>query len=81
MKITMPRILPRKASVLLYRKPRHTDQYLHYSFHHQTSCKEIAVSSLFNRTYSIITNKDDLYKKKLSNKASVKGEQISGKHY
>ena len=63
MKITMPRILPRKASVLLYRKPRHTDQYLHYSFHLQTSCKEIAVSSLFNRTFSIIANKDDLYKK------------------
>ena len=43
-------------------KPMHTDQYLHYSSHHQTSCKESVVSSLFNRTYSIITKKDDLYK-------------------
>ena len=48
-------------SVLVYRKPTHTDQYLHYSSHHQTSCKEIVVSSLFNRAYSIITNKDDLH--------------------
>ena len=52
-----------EISVLVYRKPTHTDQYLHYRFHHQTSCKENVVSSLFNRTCSIITNKDDLNKK------------------
>ena len=51
-----------KISVLVYRKPTHTDQYLHYISQHQTSCKENVVSSLFNRAYSIITNKDDLYK-------------------
>ena len=37
-------------------------QYPHYSSHHQTSSKESVVSSLFNRAYSIITNKDDLHK-------------------
>ena len=67
-----------EISVLVYSKPTHTDQYLHYSYHHQTNCKESVVSSLFNRAYSIITNKDDLYKEK---KASVKGERISRKHY
>ena len=41
---------------------KHTDPYLHYSSHHQTSSKESVVSSLFNRAYSIITNKDDLHK-------------------
>ena len=51
-----------KVSVLVYRKPTNTDQYLHYSSHHQKSRKESVVSSLFNRAYSIITNKDDLYK-------------------
>ena len=51
-----------KISVLVYRKPTHTDQYLHCSSHHQTSCKKVVVFSLFNRAYSIITNKDDLYK-------------------
>ena len=51
-----------EISVLVYRKPTQTDQYLHYSSHHQTSCKESVVSSLFNRAYSIITNKDDLHK-------------------
>ena len=30
--------------------------------HHQTCCKKIVVFSLFNRAYSIITNKDDLFK-------------------
>ena len=52
----------REISVLVYRKLSQTDQYLHYSSHHQTSCKESVVSSLFNRAYSIITNKDDLHK-------------------
>ena len=51
-----------EISVLVYRKPTHTDQYLHYSSHHQTSCKKSVVSSLFNKAYSIITNKDDLHK-------------------
>ena len=51
-----------KFSVLVYRKPTHTDQYLHYSSRHQTSCKESVVSFLFNRAYSIITNKDNLHK-------------------
>ena len=51
-----------KISVLVYNKPTHTDQYLHYSSHHQTSCKGSVVSSLFNRAYSIITNKDYLAK-------------------
>ena len=51
-----------ETSVLVYRKPTHTDQNLHYSSHHRTSCKESVVSSLCNRAYSIITNKDDLHK-------------------
>ena len=51
-----------EISVLVYRKPTHTDQNLHYTSRHQTSCKESVVSSLFNRAYSIITNKDDLHK-------------------
>ena len=40
----------------------HTDQYLHYSSHHQTNCKKSVVSSLFDREYSIITRKDDITK-------------------
>ena len=48
--------------VLVYKKPTLTDQYLHYSSHHQKRCKESVVSSLFNRANSIITYKDDLHK-------------------
>ena len=51
-----------EISLLVYRKLTHTDQYLHYSSHHQTSCQESVVSFLFNRACSIITNKDDLHK-------------------
>ena len=51
-----------EISVLVYRKPTQTDQYLHYSSHQQASCKESNISSLFDRAYSIITNKNDLHK-------------------
>ena len=51
-----------KIPALVYRKTTHTDQYLHYSSHHQTSCRESVVSSLLNKAYSIISNKDDLHK-------------------
>ena len=34
-----------KISILVYRKPVRTDQYLHYSPYHQTSFKESVVSS------------------------------------
>ena len=51
-----------EISVLVYRKPTHTDQNLQYSFHHRKSCKENVASSLLNRACSIITNKDDLRK-------------------
>ena len=61
-----------KISVLVYRKPTHTDQYLHYSSHRQTSCEKIAATSLFNRAYSIITNKDDLYKENAKTKQVLK---------
>ena len=50
-------------SLLVYKMPTYIDQHLQYSSHHQTSCKESAVFSLFNRAYSIITSKDDLTKK------------------
>ena len=36
-----------EISELVYTKPTHTDQYLHDSSHHQTSCKDSVVSSLF----------------------------------
>ena len=48
--------------VLVYSKLALTDQYLHYSSHHQTSCRVIVISPLFNRAYSDITSKDDLTK-------------------
>ena len=47
---------------MVYRKPTHTDQYLHYTSYHQTSCQESVISSLFGRTYFIIANKDDIAK-------------------
>ena len=58
--------------LLVYRKLTHTDQYLNYSSHHQISCKEYIVSSLFNRPYSIITNKDNLHKENARMKQVLK---------
>ena len=44
----------------------HTNQYKHCSSHHQTISKKSVVSSLYNRAYSIITNKEDLNKENVS---------------
>ena len=68
-----------EISVLVYRKPRHTDQYLHYNSHQQASCEESVVSFMFNRAYSIITNKHDLHKEN----ARIKQvwQWIPRKHY
>ena len=68
-----------KISVLVYRKPTNTDQHLHYSSHHQTSCKEIAVSFFFYRVYSIITNENDLNKENVSIKQALK-ELVTAYH-
>lgn len=61
-----------KIFVLVYWKPMHTEQYLHYSSHHQTSCKESALPSFFSGAYSITTNEDDLTKRKTRMKEVVK---------
>ena len=42
-----------KATVLVYKKLTHTEKYVHYSSHPQTSCKESVVSFLFNKAYCI----------------------------
>ena len=72
-----------ESSVLVSLKPTHTEQYLHYSSHHQASCKESVVSSLFNRAYPITTNKDDLHKESARIKQVLKEnghqESISNK--
>ena len=66
-----------EISVLVYRKPMYTDQYLHYNSYCQTSCKESYFFSLFNRAYSIITNKDDLNQnKKKKTKKTPKNARI-----
>ena len=61
-----------KISVLVYRKLTYIDQYLQYHSHHQTSCKESVVSTLFNRAYSIILNNDNLYKENARIKQMLK---------
>ena len=64
-----------EMSVLVYRKPAHTEQYLDCSSHHQTSCKESVLSSLFNRAYSIIRNKDN------SDKENTRIKQVLKENY
>ena len=61
-----------EISILVYWKPTHTNQHLHYSSHHQTSCKESVVSYLSNKSYSITTNKDDLHKENVRIKQVLK---------
>ena len=61
-----------KIYVFVYMTPTLTGQYLRYSYYRQTGCKESVASSLFNRAYSIIPNKDELYKENAKIKQVLK---------
>ena len=60
---------------LPYGKLTDSVQYLHFTSHDQESCKGSAVSSFFNKAYSIIQNRDGFRKE------NAKGEWISGNNY
>ena len=47
-------------SVLVYRKPTHTDQYLNYNSNHPSQTKDAVISALFRRAKDIISEKKDL---------------------
>ena len=49
-------------SILVYRKPTHTDQYLNYNSNHPVKTKDAVVSALFKRAKEIISDKGDLEK-------------------
>ena len=46
----------------MFRRPSYGHQHLHYNYHHQTSCNNCAVFSLFHAAYFIISNNNDLNK-------------------
>ena len=49
-------------SVLVYRKPTHTDQYLNFNSNHQASTKDAVISALFRRARDIVSDVNDLKK-------------------
>ena len=70
-----------KISILVYRMPTHTDQYLQYSSHNEAGCKGSFDSSLFNRARFIITNKDDLTKENARIKLMLNENDFQQKPY
>ena len=43
-------------SVKIYRKPTHTNQYLKYTSHNQTSAKQSVITALFDRADNVVSN-------------------------
>ncbi len=46
--------------VTVYRKPTHTDRYLHFNSHHPLSAKRAAVRSLFDRARNVTLRKENM---------------------
>ena len=47
-------------SVLVYRKPTHTDQYLNFQSNHSSQTKDAVISALFRRARDIVSDRKDL---------------------
>ena len=45
--------------VTVFRKPTHTDRYLHFNSHHPISAKRAAARSLFDRTRNVTLRKEN----------------------
>ena len=59
----------------IYRKPTHTDQYLHFDSHHHAKQKIGIIKTFRHRINTIITKEQD----KLTEEAHVKAERSSQK--
>ena len=49
-----------RISVLVYRKPTHTDQYLNFVSNHPAGTKDAVISALFRRARDIVSDQNDL---------------------
>ena len=65
-------------SVLVYRKPTHTDQYLQFTSNHPSSTKDAVMSSLFRRAKEIVSDENDLKREneRISNVLSENGYSV-----
>ena len=51
-----------RLNTTVYRKPTHTDQYLHWDSHHATTSKYSMIGTLYHRTRTVCCNPDQLQK-------------------
>ena len=50
----------KSISVNIYRKPTHTDQYLHFTSHHNYKAKQSVITTLFERAQTAVSNKKEV---------------------
>ena len=63
--------------VTVFRKPTHTDRYLHFSSHHPASAKRAAVRSLFDRARNVTLRKENLREEEEHLTTTFQTEELS----
>ena len=66
-----------RLNTTVYRKPTHTDQYLHWDSHHVITSKYSVVGTLFHRARTICSNPEQLQKEEKHLYHSPKKMEIS----
>ena len=67
----------RTISVKIYRKPKHTNQYVKYTSQNPTSAKQSFITVLFDQADNVVSNENDKIEEKASHPSRITTKRLS----